>query len=72
MASAERLFVASCGSSEGHWLGEWLGAPMFFSHHAPEEAKRVVIEAGFRLELVELVEQHDEEATFLWIAARKS
>lgn len=65
------LFVASFGSSEGDWLGEWLGAPMFFSHHAPDEAKRLVNDAGFRLEQVELIEQDNEKATFLWIAARK-
>ncbi len=66
------LFVASFGSSEGNWLGEWLGTPMFFSHHDPEEAKRIINEAGFNLDLVELVEQDNESATFLWIAARKS
>jgi cyclopropane fatty-acyl-phospholipid synthase-like methyltransferase len=66
------LFVASFGSSEGDWLGEWLGTPMFFSHHDPEEAKRLINQAGFRPELVELVEQDNEEAKFLWIVARKS
>lgn len=65
------IFVASFGSSEGDWLGEWLGTPMFFSHHDPEQAKRLVTEAGLRLELAELVEQDNENATFLWIAARK-
>jgi cyclopropane fatty-acyl-phospholipid synthase-like methyltransferase len=65
------LFVASFGSSGGDWLGEWLGTRMFFSHHDPEEAIRVVNEAGFRLELVELVEQDNERVTFLWITARK-
>jgi cyclopropane fatty-acyl-phospholipid synthase-like methyltransferase len=66
------LFVASFGSSEGDWLGEWLGIPMFFSHHDPEETKRLIHDAGLRLEQVELVEQDNEKATFLWIAARKS
>jgi cyclopropane fatty-acyl-phospholipid synthase-like methyltransferase len=66
------LFVASFGSSEGDWLGEWLGTPMFFSHHNPERTKQLINEAGFRLEQVELVEQDNEKATFLWIAARKS
>ena len=45
---------------------------MFFSHHAPEKAKRLVSDAGFRLEQVELIEQDNENATFLWITARKS
>jgi cyclopropane fatty-acyl-phospholipid synthase-like methyltransferase len=66
------LFVASFGSSEGDWLGEWLGTPMFFSHHDPEKAKQLINDAGFRLEQDELVEQDNEKATFLWIAARKS
>jgi hypothetical protein len=45
---------------------------MFFSHHDPEKAKQLINDAGFRLEQVELVEQDNEKATFLWIAARKS
>ena len=45
---------------------------MFFSHHDPEETKRLIHDAGLRLEQVELVEQDNEKATFLWIAARKS
>jgi SAM-dependent methyltransferase len=66
------LFVASFGSSAGDWLGEWLGTPMFFSHHDPEVAKRLINDAGLCLEKVEFVEQENEEATFLWIGARKS
>jgi ubiquinone/menaquinone biosynthesis C-methylase UbiE len=65
------LFVASFGSSEGDWLGEWLGIPMFFSHLDPDETKRLINDAGFRLEQAELVKQDNEEATFLWIEARK-
>ena len=66
------LFIAGFGSTAEDWLGEWLGTPMFFSHHDPEEAKQLITYAGFRLEHVELVEQDNEEATFLWITARKS
>jgi len=66
------LFVASFGSSEGDWLGEWLGTPMFFSHLDPDETKRLVSDAGFRLEQAELLKQDNEDATFLWITARKS
>jgi cyclopropane fatty-acyl-phospholipid synthase-like methyltransferase len=65
------LFVASFGSSEGEWLGEWLGAPMFFSHLDPDETKRLVNDAGFRIEQAELLKQDNEDAAFLWIAARK-
>ncbi|MBV8893679.1 class I SAM-dependent methyltransferase [Bradyrhizobium sp.] len=66
------VLVASFGSSEGDWLGQWLGTPMFFSHLDPDETKRLVNDAGFRLEQAELLKQDNEDATFLWIAARKS
>jgi SAM-dependent methyltransferase len=65
------LLVASFGSSESDWLGEWLGIPMFFSHHDPAEATRIMNEAGFHLELVELLDQDNERVKFLWITARK-
>ena len=66
------LFVASFGSSEGDWLGEWLHTPMFFSHLDSDETKRLINDAGFRIEQAELLKQDNEEATFLWITARKS
>ena len=66
------LFIASFGSSEVNWLGDWLGTPMFFSHHDPSEAKRIVNDAGFHIEQFELVEQDNEKTTFLWIAGRTS
>jgi hypothetical protein len=46
-------------------LGEWLGTPMFFSHHDPEETKRLIGDAGLRLEQAELLEQDNEKSTFL-------
>lgn len=65
------LFVASFGSSEGDWLGEWLGVPMFFSHLHPDETKQLINNAGFRLEQAELLKQDTEDTTFLWILARR-
>ncbi len=65
------VFLASFGSSEGNWLGEWLGVTMFFSHLSPDETRRIVKDAGLTIEKAELVTQDNEEATFLWIAARK-
>ncbi len=41
------------------------------SRSAPKAAQ-IVNDAGFCVEQVELVEQDNEEATFLWITARKS
>jgi ubiquinone/menaquinone biosynthesis C-methylase UbiE len=66
------LFIASFGSSEGDWLDDWLGTPMYFSHLDPVETKRIVSNAGLRLEQTELLKQDNEEATFLWISARKA
>lgn len=66
------IFVASFGSAEGDWQGEWLGTPMLFSHHAPDETKRIVQDAGLRLEQAVLVRQDNENATFLWITARRN
>jgi SAM-dependent methyltransferase len=64
-------FIASLGPSAGDWTGTWLGVPMFFSHNDPKEAEEIIRDAGLLLELAELVEQDNEEATFLWIIARK-
>jgi cyclopropane fatty-acyl-phospholipid synthase-like methyltransferase len=54
-------------------VGEWLGAPMFFSSFAPETVTRLVQEAGF--DLVETaIEKQMEGATeipYLWLLARK-
>jgi len=44
---------------------------MFFSHNEPEEAEQIVRDAGLLVEFVELIEQDNEKATFLWITARK-
>jgi cyclopropane fatty-acyl-phospholipid synthase-like methyltransferase len=66
------LLIASFGSSAGDWQGEWLGTPMFFSHLDPDQTKRLLNVSGFRLEQTELVRQDNEDATFLWITARKS
>jgi cyclopropane fatty-acyl-phospholipid synthase-like methyltransferase len=66
------IFVASFGTSDGDWSGEWLGVPMFFSHHDPDEAKRLIGQAGLRLEQAEILRQDNEEAAFLWVAARKT
>jgi len=45
----------------GNRLGEWPDIPMIFSHHDPEKAKRLINDAGFRLEQVELVQQDNEK-----------
>jgi cyclopropane fatty-acyl-phospholipid synthase-like methyltransferase len=64
-------FLASYGTAEGDWSGEWLGTTMFFSHHNPETTKQLIQDAGLRLERVEMLKQDNEEAVFLWITAKK-
>jgi cyclopropane fatty-acyl-phospholipid synthase-like methyltransferase len=65
-------FLASYGTAEGDWSGEWLGTTMFFSHHSPETTKQLIQDAGLSLERVEMLKQDNEEAVFLWITAKKS
>ena len=64
-------FLASFGTVEGDWSGEWLGTRMSFSHNAPEATKRMVRDAGFVAERVEVVKQDNEDQSLLWITARK-
>jgi SAM-dependent methyltransferase len=64
-------FLASYGTAEGDWSGEWLGARMFFSHSTPEATKAMIADTGLRLDRVEILKQDNEEAEFLWITARK-
>jgi SAM-dependent methyltransferase len=66
------VFVASFGVEEGDWTGDWLGVPMFFSHSAPEAAKAMVRKAGLNLTQTEVKKQDNEDASFLWISARKN
>jgi SAM-dependent methyltransferase len=65
------IFMASLGVSAGDWSGTWLGVPMFFSHNDPKDARQIIRDAGLLLERAELVEQDNEETSFLWITARK-
>jgi cyclopropane fatty-acyl-phospholipid synthase-like methyltransferase len=66
------LFIASLGSREcADWTGEWLGTEMFFSHYDASTYERLVREAGFNIELAELVDQDNDDARFLWVIARR-
>lgn len=69
------LLVASMGT--GSWAGDveadWLGAPMYFSHHDAETNRRLVRDAGLRL-LSAREESTDEDGTavpFLWVVAER-
>jgi len=54
-------------------MGEWLGAPMFFSCYDPETMKQMVAEAGFELleTAVETQMEQGHDVPFLWLLARK-
>jgi len=64
-------FLASFGTAEGDWRGEWLGTTMAFSHNAPQATIRMVENAGLHLERVETLRQDNEDQSFLWITAQK-
>jgi cyclopropane fatty-acyl-phospholipid synthase-like methyltransferase len=66
-------FLATFGlANEADWTGEWLGVPMFFSSNDRDTTRRLLREAGFELELDEVVEIYEPEGpvSFLWILAR--
>lgn len=68
-------FVASFGSSEneGGIESDWLGVPMFFSGHAPQVNRQLVMDSGLVIEHDRLgvEDEGDRTVTFHWIAARK-
>jgi SAM-dependent methyltransferase len=65
-------FVASFGlGDEAGWVGDWLGAPMFFSGFDRATTERMVGDAGFAIERAEVLQAEDEDAAFLWLAARR-
>jgi ubiquinone/menaquinone biosynthesis C-methylase UbiE len=68
------LLLASFGTSETEgWVGEWLGATMFFSSFPPEITRRLLREAGFELLLDELgpMREPEGEVAFHWVLARR-
>ena len=67
------LFLVSLGVSDTEgWTGDWLGSTMFFSSFPPDTNRRLLLDAGFTLELDEVVTflEPDGEASFQWILAR--
>lgn len=69
------VFVATMGAQDAPDEVEvdWLGAPMFFSHHGAKKNRALVRDAGFDLE-VAIVESEPEDrhdALFLWVVASK-
>jgi SAM-dependent methyltransferase len=70
----EGLFVASLGTGDTEgWVGEWLGATMYFSSFPPETNSRLLREAGFELlrDEVVAIREPEGDATFQWVLARR-
>ncbi len=68
------LFLVSLGAHDTpDWTGEWLGATTFFSGFPPETNRRLLDDAGFQLELDEVVEITEPEGPshFHWVLARR-
>ncbi len=68
------LFLATLGATDSpHWVGEWLGVPMFFSSHDAATNRALLRGAGLELMIDEIVEMREPEGpvTFLWVIARK-
>jgi cyclopropane fatty-acyl-phospholipid synthase-like methyltransferase len=68
------LLLASFGTSDTEaWTGDWLGTTMFFSSFPPETTGRLLAEAGFELDLDELVPmlEPEGEVAFHWVLAHR-
>ena len=69
------VFLASMGAQDASDEVEedWLGAPMFFSHHGAKKNRAMVRRAGFELEeaVVEAEPEDRHDALFLWVVARR-
>jgi SAM-dependent methyltransferase len=65
------LLTAFGQSDVEGWVGEWLGAPTYFSSFPSETNSRLVAEAGFTTVRDELVtfEEPEGPATFQWVLA---
>jgi SAM-dependent methyltransferase len=69
------LFIASMGAQDSPDAVEddWLGAPMFFSHHGAKKNRALVRRAGFELEeaVIEVEPEDRHDALFLWVVGRR-
>ncbi len=69
------LFLASMGAQESpdEVEEDWLGVPMFFSHHGARTNRAMVRRVGFAIEEAVVVEEPADRhaALFLWVVARK-
>lgn len=73
LAPGGRLLAAFGTSDLEEWTGEWLDATTFFSSFPPETNTRLVRDAGFLIELDEVVTISEPEGPvqFQWILASR-
>lgn len=69
------LFAFNSGATRTHrgYEQDWLGAPMFWSHHDPETTRQLVLQAGLTImdQRVETINEGQGPATFVWWTAMK-
>jgi cyclopropane fatty-acyl-phospholipid synthase-like methyltransferase len=68
------LLMTALGTSDlESWVGDWLGAPTFFSSFPPETNMRLVREAGFEIVRDEVVTFREPEGdvSFQWVLAMR-
>lgn len=69
------VFLAAFGVEDdpGTVEPDWLGVPMYFSHHSARVNRRLVREAGLEEQLAEVLEEPADRhgARFLWVLARR-
>lgn len=68
-------FVCSlgAGASDGGIEPDWLGAPMYWSHHDAETSRRLIESAGLEVvhQAIVTLDENGSPATFAWFRARK-
>ena len=64
------LTTLACGDQAGA-SGEWLGVQMHFSGYGPDRNRELLRDAGFRIDVDEVVPLHEPEGTvtFQWVIA---
>jgi SAM-dependent methyltransferase len=67
------FFLASLGAGDSPdiTVGDWLGVPMFFSHFNAAMNRKLIRDAGFKVIEEQLMPEDGDDATFLWVLARK-
>ena len=70
------LFFATMGANDNpdDYGDDWLGAPMFWSHFDAATNRRLVDEAGMKLEDAAVIDEDEDgvPVPFLWVTARKA